>query len=52
MLTLSIILLLFALVVGWLGAVGTLTAGAYAFAFGFLVIAAVAGLSYWRGHPA
>lgn len=51
MLTLSIILFVFAVLIAWLGAVGTISVGAYAFAFGFLVIATIAGLSFWRGHP-
>lgn len=51
MLITSIILFIFALAAASLGTIATVGSGAYAFSFGFLVISAIAGLSYWRGHP-
>lgn len=52
MLTLSITLFLLALIITGFGVVGTVGSGVFAFAAGFLILAGVSMLSFWRGHPA
>jgi hypothetical protein len=52
MLTLSITLFMLALIVAGFGIVGTVGSGAFAFSAGFLILAAISILSFWRGHPA
>ena len=51
MLPIAITMLLLALVVAGFGTFGTLSAGAFAFAAGFLILGVISTLSYFRGHP-
>jgi len=52
MLPLSITFFFLALIVAGFGAAGTVGTGAFAFATGFMILAVISMLSFWRAHPA